>query len=318
MTSSGVATFNPTLIEILTVSARMANLIRDDQALPANMRTQGLSLLNLIAKEWQAKNIRVWTQEEAVLFLAPNQTRYLLGLGSTTAHCTDAFDYLQTTLASGAAAGASSIVLSAYSPLAAADAIGIELNSGAIQWTTVVSVAGVPTVTITAALTAAAAAGNRVFAYTNKIIRPLKISRAARIAWGTSPTETPLTLLARHDYMDRPNKSNTGQVNEVHYSPKLPEGEFFVYPTPADVDTGIRFTYQRSIFDFVANSDTADFPAEWQNAIHTALAYKMAASYQMKLDRLAQLKGDADEAFLVMYGWDRQNESVLMAPDMEG
>lgn len=317
MASSGVATFNPTLIEILTVAARMANLIRDDQSLPANMRTQGLALLNLVAKEWQAKNIRVWTQEEAVLFLQPDQTRYQLGLGSTTAHCTDAFDYLQTTLASAAADGATSVVLTAYSPLAAADAIGIELDDGTVHWTTVVSIAGVPTVTITAALTDAAAAGNRVFAYTSKITRPLKISRAARIQFGTSPTETPLRLLSRQEYMDRPNKANTGQVNEVHYSPKLPYGEFFVYPTPADADTGIRFTYQRSIFDFVSNSDTADFPAEWQLALHTAMAYRYAASYQMKLDRLAQLKGDADEAFLVMYGWDRQDESVQMAPDMD-
>lgn len=317
MASSGVATFNPTLIELLTVAARMANLIRDDQSLPANMRTQGLALLNLIAKEWQAKNIRVWTQEEAVLFLIPNQTRYLLGLGSTTSHCTDAFDYLQTTLASGAADGATSIVLTAYSPLAAADAIGIEQNDGTVHWTTVVSIAGVPTVTLTAALTDAAAAGNRVFAYTSKIIRPLKISRAARIQFGTLPTETPLRLLSRQEYMDRPNKSNTGQVNEVHYTPKLPYGEFFVYPTPADPDTGIRFTYQRPIFDFVSNSDTADFPAEWQNALHTALAYKYASSYQMKLDRLSQLKSDADEAFMAMYGWDRQDESVQFAPDMD-
>lgn len=315
MASSGVATHNPSLSSIINDAYRRANIIRDDETPSGNAQATALSLLNDIVKAWQAQNIRVWTLEEGVLFLQPGQYRYQLGLTSTD-EFSDAWDYLSTTLSASAAASATSITVDSVSPLATSDRIGVQLDSGAVQWTTVSSISTL-TVSLGAALTGAASSGNKVFGYTSRIIRPLKISRASAIAFGGTPSETPVDIISRKEYMDLPNKSDTGEPVSIHYGPKLPLGELFVWPSPVGADTGIRFTYQRPIFDFVSNSDTADFPAEWQMALKSSLAYHLAVRNQMPVSRINELKAIAEGSAMLVASWDRESESIIMQPDIE-
>lgn len=316
MTSSGVAIRNPSLNQLVNAAYRKAGIIRNDEVPNGNMYDAAVEILNSIIGGWQAQNIRVWTLEEAILFLQPGQARYQIGLTSTD-EMSDAFDYLQTTLASSAAAATTTVVLTAYSPLAASDRIGIELDDGTIQWTTVSSVASAPSITIGAALTGAASSGNRVFGYTSKIIRPLKVERAALIRFGTDPVENPIFCKSRNEYMDLPNKSSLGSPNIIHYGPKLPLGEMFVWPAPESVDYGIRFTYQRPIFDFVSASDTADLPQEWTLVLTAGLAYHLAVENQAPERRVARLESMYEGAALVVASWDREAESIVMSPDFE-
>lgn len=315
MTSSGVATYNPSLVAIVAKAYRKANLIRDDETPSGTAYSAAVEIINDMVGIWAAQNIRVWTLEEGVLFLQPNQYRYQLGTASTD-EMSDAFDYLQTTLSAAAAAAATSVVLTATTPLANADRIGIELDTGLVQWTTVSSIAGSPTITIAAALTGAAASGNRVFAYTTRIIRPMKIERMSLINWDTTPIESPLISMSRFDYMSLPNKTSQGPPNQFHFSPKLPLAELFVSPSPDTADVGLRFTYQRPIFDFVASSDTADLPREWQMVLVSGLAYHLAVQNQAPTARITELKSIYEGAALVVMSWDREAESIYMQPDI--
>lgn len=315
MASSGVAVHNPSLSSIINDAYKRANIIRDDETPSGNAHATALSILNDVVKAWQAQNIRVWTLEEAVLFLQPNQYRYQLGLTATD-EFTDAWDYLSTTTSAAAAAAATAVTVESVTGLAASDRVGIQLDDGTVQWTTVSSISTL-TINLGAALTGAVSSGNKVFGYTSRIIRPLKISRAAAISFGDTVTETPVDVISRNEYMDMPNKTATGEPSAIHYGPKLPLGELFVWPAPVNANTGIRFTYQRPIFDFVSNSDTADFPAEWQMALKSSLAYHLAVRNQAPISRINNLKEIAEGSAMLVASWDRESESVIMQPDIE-
>lgn len=314
MASSGVATFNPTLSAIIAKAFRKMRVIRDDETPDADMRASALVSLNEMVHDWQALGIHVWTQEESILFPQPGTARYTLGTGATD-NFTDAFDYASTTTSAAAAAAATAVVATSVTDMAVNDKIGIELDSGTVQWTTISSFAG-STVNLGAALTGAVASGNRIFAYTTRIIRPLKISRVARKDL-TSGYETPLKLWSRQEYMDQPNKSATGAINAVFYAPKIPLGEFFVWPSPLNADTAIRFTWHRPIFDFAANNDTADFPQEWAAAMTWGLANELSSEYSVPAKTLAVIVQNAQAKMQRLMSWDREPESVFIQPDYE-
>jgi len=323
MTSSGVATLNPSMLSILTTAFFKAGIIRDDEVIGADKRAMGLTILNEMIKSWQAQNIRVWTEEEAILFLSPNQYHYRLGL--TGDHATDAWAYLETEATAASAAAATTITVSSTTKLdgttlAIGDNIGVEVTGDDVEWTTVANVAGL-VVTLTDALTVANYVGAKVFGYTSKIIRPLKVSRASSVQFnsaGATVTETPMRVYSRQEYMDLPTKTNTGNPNIIFYSPKLPLGEVFIWPAAEDPDTAIRFTYSRPIFDFVANSDTADFPQEWQEALTSGLALRLAQAYQAPATRIQVLEGLATATAQILISWDREPESISFVPDLEG
>jgi len=323
MTSSGVATINPSMLSILTTAFFKAGIIRDDETIGSDKRAMGLTILNEMIKTWQAQNIRVWTEEEGLLILNPGQYRYQLGL--TGDNATDAWTYLESEATVASAAGATTVTLESVTKvngasLAIGDLIGIELSGDTLQWTTITLVAGL-VVTFTTPLTAANYVGAKVFGYTSKIIRPLKVSRASAVSFGSggaTDTETPMRVYSRQEYMDLPTKSNTGNPNIVFYAPKLPLGELFIWPAAEDPDVAIRFTYSRPIYDFVLNSDTGDFPQEWQEALTSGLALRLAQAYQAPATRIQVLEALATATAQILISWDREPESISFVPDLEG
>jgi hypothetical protein len=323
MTSSGVATINPSMLSILTTAFFKAGIIRDDETIGADKRATGLTILNEMIKTWQAQNIRVWTEEEAILFLNTGQYRYQVGL--TGDNATDAWTYLETEASAASAAAATTVTLTSItkvdgSSLVIGDTIGVELTGDTLQWTTVTNVSGL-VVTLTAALTDANYVGAKVFGYSSKIIRPLKISRASSVQFGSAgriDTETPMRVYSRQEYMDLPTKSNTGNPNIIFYAPKLPLGELYIWPAAEDPDTAVRFTYSRPIYDFVLNSDTGDFPQEWQEALTSGLALRLAQAYQAPATRIQVLEALATATAQILISWDREPESISFVPDLEG
>src|SRR6185295_4401225 len=117
----------------------------------------------------------IWTTQEAILF--PAVSRNLYYVGSTT---TDrvAGPYVQTSLSADAASGASTITVDSVVGIATTYIIGVLLDDGTMQWTTVNGAPSGSTVTLTATLTGAASDGNSVFAYQSVLVRPLKVLTA--------------------------------------------------------------------------------------------------------------------------------------------
>lgn len=326
MTSSGTYTFSERIAQIISAAYRKIGALAEDETPTAGMTADAQLSLNGMIKEWAASGIHIWTTQEAILFLQQAQYRYLLGTGtspSPTTHCCDAFSYYVDELASSAAAGTSTITLDDATGFTNGNNIGVVLDDGSTQWTTINGVPSGDVVTITAVLTGAASANNFVFTYpqTATIQSPLRIPAARRIAW-QGLIETPMNRLSRKEYMDYPNKVNPGTPTQFFYAPELlngiPQGQFYAYLNPQDSSSGVRFTYMRPLQDMTTNpTQTGDFPIEWINTCVWNLAMEMAPEFDMPPQRWAMLKEQADAKLEMVRGWDREPEAIEFGFDYD-
>ena len=317
MTSSGVKTQESTLIQIISDAYHEAGITHIGQTPSAPQLSKGRRKLNRMVSEWmKLPGERLWTWKEGILFLQRGQNRYQLG-SSSTDHFTDAYDFASTTLSSGAAAAATALSVASISGIANADYLGIELDTGYFQWTTVNGAPSGTTVTAATGLTSAASSGNRVIAYTTKLIRPLEIKSSRHYNYG-SQTEISVRQLSHVDYMELPNRTTEASpFVQSRYQPDIPLGIFEVWNRPANVDYAARFTYKRPIFDFTDNAETADFPVEWENALVFGLAVELIPSGNVPESRAAILVQMASAKLALAMNGDREPVSILFQPDME-
>lgn len=308
MTTSGTSIWNATAVAIITSAYRKVGAVDENETPTDGMYSSALFSLNSLVKEWMASGIHVWTEQEGVLFLQKDQSRYLIG-GTTTDNYTDNNDWQLLTLTASAASGASSITVISTTGVASADYIGVVLDSGTTQWTTVNGAPTSTVVTLTATLTGAAASGNFAFAYTTKLVRPLKIPGMRSLTY-SGLTEIPLMVYSRKEYTNLPNKASSGPPNIFFYSPQLVSGELFVWPVPANSQNGMKFTWYRPIQDFNSTADTGDIPQEWVGALVWNLAVELAVDFGVPLPKFQLIKAMADEKLEKCLGWDREMEPI--------
>jgi hypothetical protein len=311
MAASGSQNFTLTCKQILQSCFEDSTIYRSNEAIKGDDITRGKRVLNVMIKAWQGLNIGLWQVKEGILFPALEGTSYSLGL--TGDHATK--DFVSTTLASAALISATTLTLTSNTGMTAADQIGIELDDGTRQWTTIVSVGGSNTVVITTPLTAASAASNTVVSYTTKINRPLSIVAARRFDL-VSLTDIEIDCPAdRSRYFNIVNKTMTGTPLQIYYDKQIPLGKMYVYLACGDVREAIKFTYYDVIDDFDNLTDNADFPEEWLEAIIAGGAYRLARTYRKPPDVLRDLKSYAEEAFAVAKNSNAQDGYISMYPE---
>jgi hypothetical protein len=295
--------------EIFDAALAMVNIVEPSEAGSSDDYETCALYLNLMVKAWMAKGINLWAMKEATLFLAEGTASY--SLGATGTHCTNS--YVHTTLSTDEASGSTSIGITSATGMSASDNIGIVLDDGTIHWTTI---SGAPstTTTIATGLASAASSGNVVFAYTTKINRPQRIISAYRRDIDNS--DTPITLIARGDYADLSNKTSQGKTIQAFYDPQLTNGVLYTWPTPDLATDVIRFWYSRILEDFDAAANNPDFPIEWGEALIYGLAERLAAVYQIPLERRKFLKLEAREKLDEAVGYDVEPVSVFFGPDL--
>jgi hypothetical protein len=164
-------------------------------------------------------------------------------------------------------------------------------------------------------LTGAVAVGAAVYAYTTKIVRPLKVV-AARSYDPTIGQEIPLDVMSRMDYLALPNKTATGAINQVFYDPQLTTGYLYFWLAQTRVGDLLKFTWWRPIEDFNAAGDNADLPQEWLQALIFNLSVVMAPEFGVPTERIAATKALADEYLADMEGFDRDGDSIMFGVDM--
>lgn len=315
MATSGTAVFNQTRNQIIRRAARRVGALRGSgEIMSQAMELDFAGALNAMVKQWQAEDgLHVWTVTEGVLFPQVGQTRYALASGGAD-HAT--LTYTGTTTTAAASAGATSITVDSITSIADNDHLGIVLDDGTLFWTTVNGAPVGSTVAFDNALTGAVASGNRVYAYTNKLVRPLRIVQARR--YGVSDeADADVSVIARLEYQLLPNKAQRGIINQVFYDPQLGTGYLHLYNTPSSVGDLLKFTHWRPIEDFNASGDNPDLPPEWINTLAHNLAVEMAPEYSVPPQQFQTLKITADESKAAMKGWDREAESVQFGVDMQ-
>lgn len=309
MALSGSFDFNPTTLEVIEGALRIVGGKTRGTSLEAEAYTEARDAFNMLLKELNADGLRLWKIREATLF--PNTDTQSYSLGSTGDHA--AYTFRQTTLSAAATAGAGTVTLTSVTGVSSGDYIGVELDSGALDWTTVNGAPAGSVVTLTATLDGAAASGNIVYVYTTKINRPLRIIDARRR--DSDSIDKTLSSISRQEYFNLSNKASDGDINQYYYDPQLTNGVLYVWPLVTDVANVLKLTVYDPVNDLDATTDNIDVPVEWMRSLKFLLAEDLMLEHPVSSDRARWISAKAKDAKDVVMGWDVETASVFMAAD---
>lgn len=314
MATSGSSDFNSTRDEIIKTAYRKLGVIRGTQTPNAQLITDGAFALNTVVKHLQARGIHVWTETEATLFPQPGQVKYAISNASGSDHVTSSF--VKTEIATAASSGASTITVDSDTGISDGDFIGIVVDDGTVHWTTVNGTPASDVITLTAVLDDSSAVDNEVYAYTSKIVRPLKIVDARWVDADTGYETPVITMMANLDYRRLPNKTQAGSVVNMFYDRQLTTGQAYLWQVPSVFEGYVNFTWHRPIEDFDAAGDNPDLPQEWIRTLVWLTAQEMGPEFDVPADRWQIVMSMAGQSLDDMEGWDRDAEPVDFQPDM--
>lgn len=316
MSTSGVATFSRNRDQLIKSALRKVGAFESGETPDPESTNDASDALNSMVKHWQGSGIQIWTTQEAILFPVAGQSRYVIGSGTTDRVLGP---YVQTALSADAAAAASTITVDSIVGIATTYTIGIMLDDGTIQWTTVNGAPSGSTVTLTVALTGAASDGNAVFvAAASTLVRPLKII-SARSHNLESGIDTPVDEMDRVEYQEMPNKASTGSINGFYYDRRggaNQTGLVHLWQTPADASEAFKMTVARPIQDFTVAGDDADLPQEWIRAIEWGLADEIADEYDVPEPKRGRIERRAAQFLNEANWWERELLTIQFVPDI--
>src|SRR5437868_357514 len=134
MATSGTTIFSRNRDQLIASALRKINAFESGETPDSAAVTEASDALNAMVKHWQGSGIHIWRTQECILFPVINQVRYTLGTGSTD-RITGT--YVETEVTTAAILGASSIVVDSVTGIATTYNIGVQLDDGTFQWTTV-------------------------------------------------------------------------------------------------------------------------------------------------------------------------------------
>lgn len=311
MATSGSTTYSQTRIDLVKGALRLAGVLDGAEAPKAEDADAANAALNLYLKAFQSKAPQLWRQDQGVLFLTPGTESYNLGTGGDRA--TRQADFASTELAANAALGASTITVDSASGFTSGDQIGIELSDGTRQWTTVSGAPVGAVITLAAVLTGAASSGGTVYGYTTILSRPNRITHMVRRC---DSVDIEVQLVSRQEHFNAPTKTQEGSVLQAYYSPQITRGILYVWPTGADVNETLRFTYERTLEDMLANDDDFDLPQEWLECFKFGLAYRLALEFGAPISKVQILKGESEQREQELLDYDQEYASIYFSPDL--
>lgn len=284
-------------------------MLADGETMSADLESAGKLSLNLLTKEWMAYGLNLWLTQDATLFLETGKEAYSFTTTSSGDHVTPS--YTETTLSAAAVTSATSLTVTSITGISNGDYIGIYLDAGTIHWDTVNGAPSGSTVTITTGLASAAASGNALYVYTNKLVRPLRIISARRKRSGI---ETIITLEGNKEFHEHADKSQNGTVTMAYYDPQITTGKFYVWQPSDNETTTLKLTVQRMVEDFDSSTDNADYPVEWSNAIIWNLAEQLGVEYGIDNEIYKRVQLKAYESKKTVMDFDREMEPVDFLP----
>lgn len=309
MARSGSYDYSRTRDQIIFGAMRLCGMKDAGQTPAAEDLADAAETLEMMVKAWQGQGLHLWKQKEATLFVQPGTRSYTLGPSGDNA----TQSYTETTLAADAVATDATISVTSATGISDTYYIGIVLDSGTIQWTTVSGAPSGTDVTIADALTGDASSGNAVYVYASKIQRPLRVLSIRRE--NSSGTEIELELVSRDEYFELPNKTTRGVPTQAYYDPQLDIGRLYFWVIPESVDYKFNITYLEPIQDFDEAANEPDFPAEWLEALKYGLAVRLAPEYGLDIPSRQWLKAEAEQYYNAVAMWDNEPESYFFEPD---
>jgi hypothetical protein len=277
MATSGVTTYSVTELDVIEAAAAKLGIKQTGQTMnPADVVLMRVGL-NMIYKQWIAQadfapGLKMWARRRAYLFLSDAVEYHI---GPTGDECA-AEEYVAMTLNGGAAAAATTVTVDDATGAVAAMRIGVQM-ADSLHWTTIASVAG-NDITLTAALTGAAADGASAFAYTSKPVKPFEITSAS--LRNLDDEDSPMDPhLSADEYEQIPSKHGIGTPFRLYQEAKKDGMRVYLDCVPEDLTKVVRLVYHSYIEDTTAQSQDVDFPAEWFRALVGQLAVDSAPDF---------------------------------------
>lgn len=300
MATSSSTDFNLTRDELILGALRLIGKSGRGKTASAADIADASESLELMVKSLQATGVHLWKVQEATLFIEKGTASYAIPGSNITQ------SYVTTSMKVAGVATDSTIDVNSIIGLTTGDFIGIQLDDGTMQWTTINGAPSGDTVTLTDQLTGAAAISNTVYAYTTKLVRPLKAIAARRI----NTNDVDIEVISRDEYFTLPTKLSTGEVNQIYYDPQLTTARVYIWPTGNAADDRIQITFMMPIEDFDSSNINSDFPQEWLEALKYGLASRLGPEYGLPLDRQMYLDRIAAGKLMFSSEFDEELSSV--------
>jgi hypothetical protein len=280
--------------------------------------------LNNIVKQYAhptdgSAGIQIYHVKRAYLFLQKGQALYSLGPTTTATGETNkwATSYGSTTISADEAAGQTVLTVVDNGTITNGDRIGILLDTGYMQWTTV---NGVPTdngatidVTVAVALTSAAAAGQRVYWYTpaNQGRRPLEI--LSMLGRDYRNRDRQLSSMMMNDYEAITEKFTESTVTSYYYEQTLTDGTLRFNCAADDPTEVIVVTYRSVPEDLDAAGNDIDFDQVWIRPLGWALTLDVCGLFGQE-SRAAYFKTMRDEALAIARNANPETSNLYFQP----
>ena len=312
MATSGSYNYKLTRDKIIKRAMHRANIVNMNQAARADDHEYAVDIFQGLLKLWQAEGIQMWKRKQATLFPAKQDEQYAIS-SSTSDHVTNS--YVNTTLSAAEASGQTILSVTSSTGMTAADNVGIELDDGTRQWTTIASVDSSTQITVDVALTDDAASGNTVVTYTSKINdRPLRILDMRSVDIANDKNSIPMQMIGYDEYFNIPVKTTDGRPNNFYYDKLLDNGQIYLFPRPDEVNQVIEFTYHEQWQDVDNSTDDIDIPQEWTLPLIYGLAAELAVAYG-KFQEFQILEGKAREYKETVRQFDNDEADFHILPD---
>ncbi len=312
MATSGSKDFSVSRSTIIQDVCEDLGLKDQGQTIENHINTKAIFKFQSMIKAGLTNGSFLHAISEGTLFLVKDQESYTLGTGGDEATAS----YKKTEMSTAAVATDTVLKIDSSAGMTAADYIGIELDGGDLQWSTIASVDSTTQVTIDDVLTDAAAVDNHVYTYTTIIEKPVRILPGTVRIENSDGKENPINLVDRKDYMRISNKASAGVTNKVYYQPLRTTGLIYTWPVASDVKRVIHFSFERTIEDMDANANEPDFPIQACEYLIAGLRYRMGRIAGFTDAEIGTARDEALDAEARYLNFDTEDGSVYFQPDL--
>lgn len=313
MALSGSTNWSITRDNLITQSYRVLGALRTGGTASSDELSDAAESLNMMIKAWQAYGLQLWLVKQVTLIPSKDSQSY--SLGPTGDHAS--LSMTKTEMRVAGIATDTTLEVDSTTGMGASDNIGINLDDGTTQWTTVSSVTDSDTVVVATGLTSAAAIDQPIHFYTKKIDRPHELLEVYRRDID-DVVDVPLLRLSRTDFFTLSDKDTSGIPVNFYYDAQLDDSVMYVWPTANAIfakDSTLQLLVKKPVDDMDSATDDFEFPQEWYEAIVYGLAERIAPMIGYPIQDRQLLKMEAQNYLDLALTSDHEQTDVTFIPD---
>lgn len=318
MATSGSIGLSTSTEEIIKEALELLGVLGEGEDPTTDQITSSKRTLNTMAKTWQADGLNLFAVQRNYLLLEKGSDVYDL---SASTQSTFSTSLVQTDVETAIVESATTVDLVEVSEtVSVTDGIAIEIDGQVLFKSTITAINSTTpslNVDIADAVPQDISAGATVYITSGVANRPMQVLEAYNHQLNS--TDIPLKMLSRIGYYELSNKDTTGYTNQVYYDPQIGTGKLYVWPT---TDTELNYLIlltQRTLEDFVSDSDEPDYPQEWYMPLAYNLARFLSPKYGIPQMDYSRLLVQARELYDTARGFDTElNTSMFIRPESWG